>query len=53
MRVLIDRNASDNGELSGAAVEIRISVCACAKGKAISVAVKTAVAMNDRLMVRS
>jgi hypothetical protein len=53
MRALIMRNASDSGELSGAAVEILISVWACANGHANKVARLMAVAMNDLLMLRS
>jgi hypothetical protein len=53
MRALIMRNASDSGELSGAAVEILISVWACAKGKAKMVARLMAVAMNVLFMLRS
>jgi hypothetical protein len=53
MRDLMVLKASDKGELSGAAVDTRISVWAWAAGKANAVAKKTAVAMKDRLMVRS
>jgi len=47
------RNASDSGELSGAAVETLISVWACAKGHVNKVARLMAVAMNVLLMLRS
>jgi hypothetical protein len=53
MRALIVRNASDSGELSGAAVETLISVWAWAKGHANKVATLMAVAMNVLFMLRS
>jgi hypothetical protein len=51
MRALIMRNASDSGELSGAAVEMRISVCACAIGKASAAAMASVAATSVRLML--
>jgi hypothetical protein len=51
MRALIMRKASDNGALSGAAVETRISVWAWAIGSTLSEAKATAAASSVRLMV--
>jgi hypothetical protein len=53
MRAFIIRNASDSGELSGAAVDTRISVWASATGAILATARAAAAARIRRLMVFS
>jgi hypothetical protein len=53
MRAFIMRKASDSGELSGAAVDTRISVWASAKGAKLVTANAAAAARIKRFMVFS